>query len=109
MKNIVLIENFDFSERIEAPLKAREIFSGERRHLVEVKLGANAVLAKHKAKEPITVLCLSGSGVFRAGEELEEELNLQPGTLLTLEESVPHEVTAGSEKLHLLVTKFKEN
>lgn len=83
-----------------------EIFNGTRRRMVEVKLQRDAALTRHKAKEPITVLCLSGNGVFRAGPNLEDEQKLKPGTLLTLEPEVEHEVVAQPD-LHLLVIKFK--
>ncbi|MDQ6788070.1 MAG: hypothetical protein M3033_14795 [Acidobacteriota bacterium] len=75
MKRIELIKNLSLSE-ISGGGKSKqvkEIFSGARRRLVEVKLRNNEVLTKHKAQEPITVLCLAGNGVFRAGEDLNEE------------------------------------
>lgn len=84
-----------------------QIFEGARRKLVEVRLRNGAILTKHRAAEPITVLCLSGSGVFRAGPELEDEQKLVAGTLVTLESEVEHEVAADPE-VHILVTKFKE-
>ena len=107
MKKIELIENFDFNEKIEKEKEAREIFRGARRRLLEIKLGKGAVLSKHRAAEPITVLCLSGKGVFRAGENLEEEQALQAGTLITLESNIEHEVVAQPE-IHILVTRFLE-
>jgi quercetin dioxygenase-like cupin family protein len=107
MKNIHLIKEFDLQEKIEIQKEVKEIFNGSRRRLVEVKLAGGAVLPKHKAAEPITIFCLAGSGVFRAGKDLEEEQTLRAGTLLTLEGGVEHEVVAESE-LRLLVSKFKE-
>lgn len=85
-----------------------EIFNDARRRMVEVKLQRNAELTRHKAMEPISVFCLSGRGVFRAGPDLEDEQKLEPGTLLTLEAEVEHEVIAQPD-LHLLVTKFKNS
>jgi quercetin dioxygenase-like cupin family protein len=109
MENIKLLENFGFDEAVAAEndKQLREIFNGSRRRLVEVKLRNNAVLSKHKAHEPITVLCLSGAGVFRAGKDLEDSVNLRAGTLITLEAEVEHEVVAQPE-LQILVTKFKK-
>jgi quercetin dioxygenase-like cupin family protein len=49
---------------------------------------------------------LSGEGVFRAGENLEEEQKLKAGTLLTLETGIEHEVIAQPE-IQILVTKFQ--
>ncbi len=108
MNSITLLQNFELgtmSASAESK-KLNEIFNGSMRRIVEVKLYNNDRLAKHKAKEPITVFCLSGKGVFRAGKDLEDEQNLQAGTLITLEAEVEHEVVAAPE-LHLLVTKFK--
>jgi quercetin dioxygenase-like cupin family protein len=85
----------------------KEIFIGDRRRMVEVILRDSEKLAKHKAAEPITVLCLSGGGRFYAGAELEESYVLRPGTLLTLEPNIEHEVLA-EPAIHILVTKFKE-
>jgi quercetin dioxygenase-like cupin family protein len=109
MKIIELIKNLEIGEisACEKSKEVKEIFNGARRRIVEVKLRNNEKLAKHKASEPITVLCLAGAGVFRAGENLEDEQTLQAGTLITLEGGVEHEVVA-TPALNLLVTKFKE-
>lgn len=109
MKNITLLENFELDKTVaaETDKELNEIYNGIRRRLVEVKLRNNAVLSKHKAQEPITVLCLSGSGVFRAGKDLEDSVDLRAGTLITLEAGVEHEVVAQPE-LRILVTKFKK-
>jgi quercetin dioxygenase-like cupin family protein len=54
------------------------------------------------------VLCLSGSGTFRAGSDLEDSQKLVPGTLITLETGVDHEVV-GEPAVRILVTRFKDN
>jgi quercetin dioxygenase-like cupin family protein len=109
MKKIEIIKNLELGaiSRSEKTREVKEIFKGTRRHLIEVTLRSNEILAKHKAAEPITVLCLAGSGTFRAGSDLEEEEKLEAGTLLTLEAGVEHEVSAEPE-LCLLITKFKD-
>ncbi len=109
MKKIELIKNLDLKEisPSEKPKEVKEIFKGTRRHLIDITLRNNEILAKHKAAEPITVLCLAGNGTFRAGSDLEDIEKLEPGTLLTLEAAVEHEVSAEPE-LRLLITKFKE-
>lgn len=83
------------------------VFTGERRQLLEIRLRNGAVLTKHKAAEPITVLCLDGSGTFYAGAELEESQAMNTGTLVTLAPGVEHELRAEPE-VRVLVTKFKE-
>ncbi len=110
MKNITPLGTFDFGGEfhLEKDLEVREVFDGARRKIIEIKINKDAVLAKHKAREPITVLCLSGRGVFRAGANLEDEQQLQAGMLITLEAEIEHEAVA-EETLHLLVTKFKDS
>lgn len=109
MKQIELIEKFNIGEPLAGnkSKQVREIYNGARRRMVEVKLSGSAVLTKHKASEPISVLCLAGQGVFTAGANLEESLDLSAGVLITLDAGVEHEVTAAPE-IHLLVTKFKD-
>jgi quercetin dioxygenase-like cupin family protein len=109
MKKIELVKNLEFGEisRSDKAKEVKEIFKGERRHLIEITLRGNEILAKHKAAEPITVLCLAGSGTFRAGGELEDVEKLEAGTLLTVEAGIEHEVVAEPE-LRLLITKFRD-
>jgi quercetin dioxygenase-like cupin family protein len=110
MTNIKLIKDFgnDEADRAETDKEVNELFNGPFRRIVEVRLRNNAVLSRHKAVEPITVFCLSGAGVFTAGSDLEDSQNMRPGTLITLEGGVEHQVTADGE-LHLIVTKFKDS
>lgn len=74
--------------------------------MVAVALNNGEQLTKHHAAEPISVLCLSGNGIFTAGSDLEESTELMAGTLLTLSAGVEHEVTA-TPALRILVTKYK--
>ena len=90
----------------EGDKQVKEVFSGERRQLLEIRLRNGAVLTKHKAAEPITVLCLDGSGTFSAGADLEESQKMTAGTLVTLKAEVLHELAAQPE-IRILVTKFK--
>lgn len=110
MKYIELIKDLDLnsSEVFEKDKEVSELFNGPFRKLVEVRLQNGATLSKHKANEPITVLCLAGSGVFRAGADLDDSRILRAGTLITLEARVEHEVVA-EPALHLIVTKFKDS
>lgn len=109
MKNMICVKDFEFGIVSDSASSkdVNEIFNGDRRRMVEVTLRNNEILSKHKAIEPISVLCLGGGGRFLAGPELEESYVLRPGTLLTLEAEVYHEVIAEPE-LHILVTKFKD-
>ena len=107
--HIKLLKNLELGDVSESEKnkQVKELFNGTRRRLVEVKLRNNETLSKHKAVEPITVLCLAGTGVFRAGADLSDEQKLVAGTLITLESGVEHSVEA-LPALDLLVTKFKD-
>lgn len=108
MKNIELLENFKIGEISESgkSKEVKEIFNGERRRLVAVKLRDGASLAKHKAAEPITIMCLAGKGLFRAGVDLSDECEFRTGTLVTLAGGVEHEVVA-HPALDLLVSNSR--
>jgi quercetin dioxygenase-like cupin family protein len=110
MNNIKLIKQLGFGEinGEGGDRELNELFNGPRRRIVEVRLRNGAVLARHHAIEPITVMCLSGKGIFTAGSRLESSQDLRPGTLITLEGGVEHEVSAEPD-LHLIVSKFKDS
>ena len=110
MKNIEVIETLKLGGEVSSKKDkdARKLFVGQRRLIMEVTLLNSAVLSKHKASEPITVLCLAGNGTFFAGEDLQDTQALEAGTFITLEAEVPHEVVAEPE-LRVLVTKFGQD
>ena len=107
-KKIQLVANLyaEGAESVEHK-KLSQLYDGLGRRMVAVHLDRGEELSKHSAAEPISVLCFEGSGLFRAGDELDESCRLEPGTLITLEPDIPHEVTT-VEGLRLLVTKFKK-
>jgi len=107
MKNFEAIIDLADTSRSDkdADKTVTKVFEGERRRLISIRLRNNAVLPKHKAPEPITVLCLDGEGTFYAGKDLEESQKMKRGTLVTLAADVEHEARAEPE-LHLLVTRF---
>ncbi|MGD9631281.1 MAG: hypothetical protein AB7V18_18745 [Pyrinomonadaceae bacterium] len=98
----------DLSEPSAGSVSARQLFEGGRRRVLEVRLGAGAVLKRHKATEPITVSCVTGTGRFTAGDDLEHRMDLFAGSLLTLEADIFHEVTAKTAMI-LLVIKFLDS
>ncbi len=110
MTHIKLVKVFGAAEKPDngADKEVSELFNGPFRRLVEVRLQNNAVLARHHADVPITVYCVSGSGIFSAGSDLEDSQDLHTGTRITLEAGVEHEVIADPE-LHILVSKFKDS
>jgi quercetin dioxygenase-like cupin family protein len=110
MKNIEVIQDLsvDTADEWVKDISVQEIFNGPFRRIVEVRLRNRSVLKRHKADVQITVQCLSGTGSFYAGSELDESVALHPGTLITLKAGVEHEVRANPQ-LHILVSKFKDS
>ena len=108
MEQIKLIKNLDLagSSEMAADMEVNRLLDAPFRLVVEICLKNNAVLKRHSADVPITVLCLSGSGIFSAGNDLEDSQEMIAGTLITLEANVDHELIADPE-IHILVTKFK--
>ena len=109
MKTIEVLGNFELGKISGdvAKKEVKKIFDGTRRQIISVTLRNREILPKHKAREPITVFCLAGAGIFRAGENLEDGQHLTAGTLITLDAEIEHEVIAAPE-VHILVTKFKD-
>ena len=110
MENIELIAELDMDEPsgMENDLMAKEIYNGPMRRILDIRLQNGATLPRHKANEPITVLCLAGKGIFHAGPDLEDAQEMNPGTLITLEPGIEHDLVADAA-VHILVTRFKAN
>lgn len=108
MKKIKIIAQLEFGAEVktEKELEVRELFRAPLCQILEISLRNGAVLRKHKAAEPITVLCIAGEGKFFAGDDLSEKTSLKAGTFITLEPEILHEAHSEPE-LKLLVTKFK--
>lgn len=69
MSGELIIKAFDLKENADENdggerSRVREIFNRPRRRPVEVRLQKGAISVKHKAREPLTVLCLSDAGFF---------------------------------------------
>ncbi len=87
-------------------LEVREVINDDRRRVLEISIRASGVLKRHRAAEPITVLCVKGEGRFSAGAELDEIVALTNGTIVALGPDIDHEVNADTD-LRILVTRFK--
>ena len=84
------------------------LFAGPRRKLVQITLRNGAVLGAHKAPVPITIQCVAGGGTLSAGgEEEQTELQLMPGTLVTLEPNIVHQIAA-QPAVSILLSQFTE-
>jgi len=84
--------------------QVRLLFSGPRRKLLQITLRNHAVLAAHKAAEPITIHCIAGSATLESPVP-GEQLVLAPGVLITIEPNVYHEIRA-TPAVSILLSKF---
>ena len=100
--------NVELDSRLaqEKELEVRELINDERRRVLAISIRAGGILKRHRASEPITVLCTMGEGRFHAGASLDESVEISAGTLVALDPEIDHEVTADSD-LRILVTRFK--
>ena len=69
-----------------------------------IRLRSNALLADHKAKFPITIHAILGTGTLKVDGR---EYALSPGTIVPVEAYVVHSVQA-SPALAILVTFFRQ-
>ena len=83
------------------------LFDGPRRRLMQITLRNRALLARHSVPVPITIQCVAGSGTLTAGED-RQSIVLSPGTLVTIEPNVVHEIQA-SPAVSILLTRFAGN
>jgi len=89
-------------------LSVQKLADDETCAVIAISLKNGGVLAKHRAAEPITVLCFSGKAEFRAGPELQESAELTQGNLISVAPGIEHSVTALPEA-RIIVTKFKNS
>ena len=70
------------------------VVHGNRITLGVIELDANSVVPEHSHEHEQLGMCLSGSLVFRVGDETRE---LGPGETWTISSNVPHEVQIGPD------------
>ncbi len=107
MKYINRLDTVGFEVELtgDKDIDARKVLDSEFGQMLEVTIRHPMNLKKHKANVPITVLCIAGEAVFCAGDDLEDCQKLTPGTLISLDANIPHEVNTTSYA-RVLVTKF---
>jgi len=110
MKELVTAKRIPIGEAKPADLSLTmtEILDNGDCRILAVSMWDGAILKRHHANVPITVLCVSGSGIFKAGGDLEEQRLLDPGVLISLPAFIEHEV-APTPELTIVVTKYKQN
>ncbi len=103
MKKLDLQTEIGEGKDIESHL----LFDGARRKIMQITLRRDAVLKAHKAAEPITIQCVSGTGEL-IDIIKNENYELFTGVLIIVEPEVVHEVRALPE-VSILLTKFKND
>lgn len=83
-------------------LTVKMLHSTKSKKIVLIKLKNKASLDDHAADCPITVLCLSGHGIFEYNGKSQD---LAEGDVINLDARVVHNVQAKNQ-LEILVTKF---
>jgi len=86
------------------------LFEGERRKIVQLTLRNGKNLEGHSAKEPIVIQCVAGEGelIIKNAEE-SNTIKLLPGTFVTVESNVMHDVIAKSFVSILLIRFLDED
>jgi len=84
------------------------LFEGERRKIVQLTLRNGKNLEGHSAKEPIVIQCVAGEGeLIIKNDEENNTIKLLPGTFVTIESNVIHDVI-GKPSVSIVLIRFLE-
>lgn len=84
------------------------LFEGERRKIVQLTLRNGKNLEGHSAKEPIVIQCVAGEGeLLIKNDEATDTIKLLPGTFVTVEGNVMHDVI-GKPSVSIVLIRFLE-
>ena len=103
MKKLNLQTEIEDGKDIESHL----LFDGAHRKIMQITLRRNVIMKAHKAAEPITIQCVAGTGEL-LDVITNENHELFPGVLITVEPEVVHEVR-GLPEVSILLSKFKKD
>lgn len=82
------------------------LFEGERRKIAQLTLRNGTNLRWHSVAEPITIQCIAGEGELQIkNEEKTDTLKLIPGTFVTLESLVDHDII-GKPSVSIVLIRF---
>lgn len=86
--------------------EVKPLFEGERRKIVQLTLRNEMRSDFHSVAEPITIECVAGEGelIIEAGDKT-NRVELYPGTYITLESNVMHNVV-GKPSVSIILTRF---
>lgn len=84
------------------------LFEGERRKIVQLTLRNEMRLESHSVAEPFILQCIAGKGELIIGEgETADSIELLPGTYVTVEANVLHDVVS-QPAISILLIRFPE-
>lgn len=86
--------------------QVEKLYENKWTKLVQITLRNGKTLARHTAKEAITIQCVSGEGVLVLGDNT--RVPLAPGVIVAVEPEVSHEVES-KPAVSILVTRFLPN
>jgi len=82
------------------------LFEGERRKIVQLTLRNGKNLEGHSAKEPIVIQCVAGEGeLIINNAEDSNTIKLLPGTFVTVESNIMHDVI-GKPSVSIVLIRF---
>jgi quercetin dioxygenase-like cupin family protein len=85
------------------------LFKGEGRKIVQLTLRNEMRLEQHSVKEPFILQCIAGKGELIIGDgETAETVELLPGTFVTVEANVMHDVVSQPAISIILIRLPKE-
>lgn len=82
------------------------LFEGDRRKIAQLTLRNGKRLESHSVKEPIVIQCVAGEGELIINNAEENNIiKLLPGTFVTIESNVMHDVI-GKPEISILLIRF---
>ena len=89
--------------------EVKMLFEGKRRKIAQLTLRNETRLESHSVEEPFILQCLAGKGELIIGDgETAESIELLPGTYITVEANVIHDVVSQPAISILLIRLLKE-
>ena len=89
--------------------EVKMLFEGERRKIAQLTLRNETRLESHSVEEPFILQCIAGKGELIIDDgETAESIELLPGTYITVEANVVHDVVSQPAISILLIRLLKE-
>ena len=86
--------------------EVKVLFEGELRKIVQLTLRNETSLQSHSVEEPFILQCITGKGELIVGSgETAESIELLPGTYVTVEANVIHDVVS-YQAISILLIRF---